>query len=187
MSRRSSRCTAIAACPVRFYPETIVTMTMSDTIGIATDADSKTTCHCSKSNMATHAGLEARSTRRLGSGRRRRVWSWLEPAPSQAGFQQIRSIDCASRRLLLAGSLMNLEGRYLGQWASVDPSVSQWYKSLMQPGNPTICCSGANAYYADVFETNGDHMSRSSPTRATTRHSRPALCRARHANRRAER
>jgi hypothetical protein len=32
-----------------------VTMTMSDTIGIATDADSNTTCQRSLSNMATHA------------------------------------------------------------------------------------------------------------------------------------
>jgi hypothetical protein len=28
-----------------------VTMTMSDTIGIATEIDSKTTCQCSESNM----------------------------------------------------------------------------------------------------------------------------------------
>jgi hypothetical protein len=45
----------------------------------------------------------------------------------------------------------------LGQWASVEPSVSKWYKSLMMPDNPTIsCCGGADAYYADVFETDGD-------------------------------
>jgi hypothetical protein len=58
---------------------------------------------------------------------------------------------------LLAGSLMPLEGRDLGQWASIDPSVSQWYKTLMMPDNPTIsCCGTADAYYADVFETEGD-------------------------------
>lgn len=47
--------------------------------------------------------------------------------------------------------------RDLGQWAAAEPSVSHWYKSLMQPDNPTIsCCGGADAYYADVFETDGD-------------------------------
>jgi hypothetical protein len=56
--------------------------------------------------------------------------------------------------LFMAGSAVS---RDLGQWASVDPSVSKWFKSLMQPDNPTIsCCGGAHAYYADVFETDGD-------------------------------
>jgi hypothetical protein len=50
-----------------------------------------------------------------------------------------------------------LLARDLGQWASVDPSVSKWFESLMQPDNPTIsCCGGADAYYADAFETDGD-------------------------------
>ena len=50
-----------------------------------------------------------------------------------------------------------LSARDLGQWRSSNPSVSHWYKSLMQPDNPTIsCCGGADAYYADVFETDGD-------------------------------
>ena len=50
-----------------------------------------------------------------------------------------------------------LFARDLGQWASVDPSVSKWYKSLMMPDNPTIsCCGGADAYYADLFENDGD-------------------------------
>jgi hypothetical protein len=36
--------------------------------------------------------------------------------------------------------------RDLGQWASADPSVSKWFKSLMMPDNPTIsCCGGADA------------------------------------------
>ena len=65
--------------------------------------------------------------------------------------------------LLLTGALafvaMNarLSARDLGQWTSAEPSVSRWYKSLMMPDNPTIsCCGGADAYYADVFETDGD-------------------------------
>jgi hypothetical protein len=59
--------------------------------------------------------------------------------------------------LLALGTPMRLSARDLGQWSSVDPRVSQWYKSLMQPDNATIsCCGGADAYYADVFETDGD-------------------------------
>jgi len=52
---------------------------------------------------------------------------------------------------------MLLSARDLGQWASSDASVSRWYKSLMQPDNPTLsCCGAADAYYADLFETDGD-------------------------------
>ncbi len=63
--------------------------------------------------------------------------------------------------LPLAGALMLssslLAARDLGQWTSVDPTVSQWFKSLMMPDYPTIsCCGGADAYYADAFETDGD-------------------------------
>jgi hypothetical protein len=50
-----------------------------------------------------------------------------------------------------------LSARDQGQWAAADPSVGLWYKSLMMPDNPTIsCCGAADAYYADVFETDGD-------------------------------
>ena len=63
--------------------------------------------------------------------------------------------------IVLAGSLTLLMAtsgaRDLGQWISVDPTVSTWFKSLMMPDNPTIsCCGGADAYYADMFETDGD-------------------------------
>jgi hypothetical protein len=57
--------------------------------------------------------------------------------------------------LVTTGSLTS--ARDLGQWAAADPSVSKWFKSLMMPDNPTIsCCGGADAYYADVFEADGD-------------------------------
>ena len=39
--------------------------------------------------------------------------------------------------LLMAVSSLLL-ARDLGQWTSVDPSVSKWFKSLMMPDNPTI-------------------------------------------------
>jgi hypothetical protein len=50
-----------------------------------------------------------------------------------------------------------VSGRDLGQWTIADPAVVQWYETLMQPDNPTISyCGSADAYYADVFETDGD-------------------------------
>lgn len=40
--------------------------------------------------------------------------------------------------------------RDLGQWEGSDPSIKQWYKSLMQPDNPSAsCCGEADAYYCD--------------------------------------
>lgn len=40
--------------------------------------------------------------------------------------------------------------RDLGQWENTDPSIREWYRSLMQPDVPTLsCCGEADAYYAD--------------------------------------
>jgi hypothetical protein len=59
--------------------------------------------------------------------------------------------------VLFMAASSELLARDLGQWASVDPSISKWFKSLMMPDNPTIsCCGGADAYYADLFEADGD-------------------------------
>lgn len=42
--------------------------------------------------------------------------------------------------------------RDLGQWEDSDPVVRQWYKSLMQPDNPTMsCCGEADAYWCDDY------------------------------------
>lgn len=39
------------------------------------------------------------------------------------------------------------------EWEATPPEVRQWYRSLMQPDNPTIsCCGEADAYHADSFE-----------------------------------
>jgi hypothetical protein len=44
-----------------------------------------------------------------------------------------------------------------GQWETFDPVISRWFRTLMQPDNPTVsCCGGSDAYYADVFETEGN-------------------------------
>lgn len=62
----------------------------------------------------------------------------------------------AALMLLVAGSRL-LSARDLGQWGAIDPVVSHWFRSLMQPDNPTIsCCGAADAYYADEFESDGD-------------------------------
>lgn len=74
------------------------------------------------------------------------------------------NIRCALRTMIVIGvpaffvaAAPSLSARDLGQWSEIDPAISGWYKSLMMPDNPTIsCCGGADAYYADVFETDGD-------------------------------
>jgi hypothetical protein len=40
--------------------------------------------------------------------------------------------------------------RDLGQWENTDPEISQWYRSLKQPDNPTAsCCGEADGYWCD--------------------------------------
>jgi len=40
--------------------------------------------------------------------------------------------------------------RDLGQWGAADPVISEWYRGLMQPDNPTAsCCGESDAYWAD--------------------------------------
>jgi hypothetical protein len=40
--------------------------------------------------------------------------------------------------------------RDLGQWENTDPAVHEWYQNLMRPDGPGICCTEADAYFADV-------------------------------------
>jgi hypothetical protein len=66
------------------------------------------------------------------------------------------------KRLVLGtafGCLMSVaaDARDYGQWETVDPVIRQWYQSLMQPDNPAApCCGEADAYWADIFEVDGD-------------------------------
>lgn len=40
--------------------------------------------------------------------------------------------------------------RDLGQWEASDPSVREWYQSLMRPDAPSSsCCQESDAYWAD--------------------------------------
>ena len=58
---------------------------------------------------------------------------------------------------VLALSIYAARARDLGQWEATDPVIHQWYKTLMQPDNPsTSCCGEADAYWADSFEVDGD-------------------------------
>lgn len=45
-----------------------------------------------------------------------------------------------------------------GDWSANPPNIRNWYRSLMQPDNPSVsCCGEADAYEADDFEIEGDH------------------------------
>jgi hypothetical protein len=52
--------------------------------------------------------------------------------------------------LLLAAAFEPLLAHDEGQWSNVDPAISAWYRSLMQPDVPTVsCCGEADSYWAD--------------------------------------
>lgn len=52
--------------------------------------------------------------------------------------------------IVLLFSVRISPARDLGQWENADPEIAQWYRSLMQPDNPTVsCCGEADAYWAD--------------------------------------
>lgn len=45
-----------------------------------------------------------------------------------------------------------------GQWQG-SPAISKWFGELMQPDNVMVsCCGEADAYEADDFVTDGDHV-----------------------------
>lgn len=58
----------------------------------------------------------------------------------------------------LLGFMLPVAARDNGQWEGSDPAISQWFKNLMQPDNPSVpCCGKADAYWADAYEVEGDH------------------------------
>jgi hypothetical protein len=65
-------------------------------------------------------------------------------------------------RALLAALLLCLGpapagARDSGQWSDQPPAVREWFRGLMQPDNAASCCGEADAYEADLYETEGDH------------------------------
>lgn len=58
---------------------------------------------------------------------------------------------------LLALACLPALARDYGQWDGADPFIASWFKSLMQPDNPTVpCCGEADAYWADEYVAHGD-------------------------------
>ena len=52
---------------------------------------------------------------------------------------------------LILGAVFSF-ARDNGQWENSDPVVRHWYKSLMQPDNPSIsCCGESDAYWCDDY------------------------------------
>jgi hypothetical protein len=59
-------------------------------------------------------------------------------------------IDIVLVLLLFCLVVSGAKARDLGQWQASDPAVRQWYRSLMQPDNPSVpCCGEADGYWAD--------------------------------------
>ena len=60
-------------------------------------------------------------------------------------------LSCVISLVFLVSALVGVaHGRDNGQWEGSDPEIRQWYKSLMQPDNPTAsCCGEADAYWCD--------------------------------------
>lgn len=59
--------------------------------------------------------------------------------------------------LYICGLAAPALARDLGQWQHADPRISAWFKSLMQPDNPSMsCCGKVDAYWADGVEVTKD-------------------------------
>jgi hypothetical protein len=53
---------------------------------------------------------------------------------------------------VIIAAIYSAAARDAGQWERSDPTVREWYRSLMQPDNPQVsCCGEADAYWADRF------------------------------------
>lgn len=58
--------------------------------------------------------------------------------------------------VVLIGGIHLAAARDLGQWEAAEPTVREWYQSLMQPDVPNAsCCGEADAYYADEIHVRG--------------------------------
>lgn len=44
-----------------------------------------------------------------------------------------------------------------GQWENQDPAITEWYRNLMRPDEPTSsCCGEADAYWCDDIHVNNN-------------------------------
>jgi len=69
--------------------------------------------------------------------------------------------------ILLTLNSVQAREQYPGQWAQVDPVVSEWYRELKQPDNPQMsCCGQSDSYYADrVYYKDGKNIAVITDTR----------------------
>ena len=51
--------------------------------------------------------------------------------------------------ILSFATLKHSYARDLGQWENTDPEIRLWYQTLQRPDGKGICCTEADAYYAD--------------------------------------
>lgn len=83
-------------------------------------------------------------------------------ARGNSGFLRTATVNWVLIVLILAvvslyTSLVHAEDA--GQWEQTDPVIRQWFETLMMPDNPDIpCCSFADAYYADIVESDNGHL-----------------------------
>jgi hypothetical protein len=58
--------------------------------------------------------------------------------------------------ILAALFIGSVRAKDIGQWENSDPSVREWYRSLMRPDAPQAsCCDLADAYWADEIHVKG--------------------------------
>jgi hypothetical protein len=58
--------------------------------------------------------------------------------------------------LILMMSFHFARAHDLGQWENSDPTIREWYQSLMRPDAPSAsCCGEADAYWADEVHVRG--------------------------------
>jgi hypothetical protein len=70
----------------------------------------------------------------------------------------------------------NVKARDLGQWEAGDPEVRAWYRSLMQPDNPSAsCCGESDAYFADVKVRGGKTLAVINDSRPDEPRGRPHI------------
>lgn len=82
-------------------------------------------------------------------------WTWVDTV-----LVGVVSIICTLAMLFIFVVCLLIRpagARDLGQWEGSDPQISAWYRNLKQPDNPNMsCCGDADAYYADIAETDSD-------------------------------